>query len=557
MKKILLFSFVLILSNFITAQEEWNVAWKMLQKPFMYEGIGSEMSIVKAGFDTDQDGKGEFLCAWTDLDSNYTLMYEANGDDTYELVWHWKHPVSTNSFAMVEVGDVDNNGVVDLVFALPSAVSGDDPNPLRLWAYTWTGVVGENEYGIVSGFNPGPTSYWNFDLEDNVDFRPYSLIIEDIDSDGKNELIVGQRNSSENIHVLVCSVDEFNFFSVWKVEYEYSYNAGGGVYNVTTGDLDNDGNREIYVFTWDLFTFTILECTGEGEFTEAFSVKNLYSDAGIDYGALESVRVADADNDGDNELYIAGTESDNALFIIDNVTDVEAITADDIKLFYKIPAIAEGKLRTMHIADPDDDGNIDLMIAGERNGQIYKLEYAGSGSPSDSANWNLDVIFDVWDYSGFSPDSANTLSPRFFYGSPATDMDGDGKSEYLFVNYSNDQSEWADDPYLWIIESSITVGVEKKNDFIPNEFSLKQNYPNPFNPSTTIEYSIPSNSEYVEISVFDILGNEIVTLVNEEQDAGNYRIRFNAAEYNLSSGIYFYKLNTNNFSDTKKLMLIK
>ena len=77
------------------------------------------MAIVKAGFDTDQDGWGEFLCAWTDLDSNYTLMYEATGDNTYELVWSFLHPVPANTFAGIVVGDIDNNDIVEIIITSP------------------------------------------------------------------------------------------------------------------------------------------------------------------------------------------------------------------------------------------------------------------------------------------------------------------------------------------------------------------------------------------------------------------------------------------------------
>lgn len=89
---------------------------------------------------------------------------------------------------------------------------------------------------------------------------------------------------------------------------------------------------------------------------------------------------------------------------------------------------------------------------------------------------------------------------------------------------------------------------------IPLEYSLNQNYPNPFNPSTSIEYSVVSN-EYVSLKVYDIIGNEVATLVNEKKDAGKYSVNFDAS--NLTSGVYIYKLSTNNFVQTKKMMLVK
>lgn len=89
---------------------------------------------------------------------------------------------------------------------------------------------------------------------------------------------------------------------------------------------------------------------------------------------------------------------------------------------------------------------------------------------------------------------------------------------------------------------------------VPAKFILEQNYPNPFNPSTTIKYSI-SNPQLVTLKIYNILGQEITTLVNREQPAGNYEYNFSAD--NLSSGIYFYTLRAGNFVSTKKMVLLK
>ena len=91
-------------------------------------------------------------------------------------------------------------------------------------------------------------------------------------------------------------------------------------------------------------------------------------------------------------------------------------------------------------------------------------------------------------------------------------------------------------------------------DDLPTTYALKQNYPNPFNPSTMISYSLPNNT-FVTLKVFDVLGNEVATLVNEEKSAGNFEVEFNAS--GLSSGIYFYRIQTESFVDTKKLIMLK
>jgi len=105
------------------------------------------------------------------------------------------------------------------------------------------------------------------------------------------------------------------------------------------------------------------------------------------------------------------------------------------------------------------------------------------------------------------------------------------------------------------------VSVEKENDVLPDNFILEQNYPNPFNPSTNIRYSIPvethrdASLQMVTLKVYDILGKEVAILVNEEQSAGNYVVNFDASK--LSSGVYFYTLTTDNFKQTKKMILMK
>jgi hypothetical protein len=105
--------------------------------------------------------------------------------------------------------------------------------------------------------------------------------------------------------------------------------------------------------------------------------------------------------------------------------------------------------------------------------------------------------------------------------------------------------------------------VENENNFTQtDQFSLKQNYPNPFNPSTKIKYTIPSviasetkQSQMASLKVYDVLGNEVATLVSEEKPAGVYEVEFDAS--NLSSGIYLYALQTGSFFESKKMILIK
>ena len=117
------------------------------------------------------------------------------------------------------------------------------------------------------------------------------------------------------------------------------------------------------------------------------------------------------------------------------------------------------------------------------------------------------------------------------------------------------------DTVEFLITDNKTVYVTKQFVFTytqPKEFSLEQNYPNPFNPTTKIRYTIPGNVETrhgVSLRIYDILGNEVATLVNEEKQPGYYEIDFNAS--NIASGVYIYRLNSGKFISTKKMMVLK
>jgi hypothetical protein len=101
--------------------------------------------------------------------------------------------------------------------------------------------------------------------------------------------------------------------------------------------------------------------------------------------------------------------------------------------------------------------------------------------------------------------------------------------------------------------------VSVEDELKPDGFELSQNYPNPFNPTTKIKFTISSVGtslmKFVQLKVYDILGNEVATLVNAEKPAGNYEVEFSAS--GLTSGIYFYKLQAGSFVETKKMILMK
>ncbi len=100
----------------------------------------------------------------------------------------------------------------------------------------------------------------------------------------------------------------------------------------------------------------------------------------------------------------------------------------------------------------------------------------------------------------------------------------------------------------------LLTGTKNPNNSVPDKFTLSQNYPNPFNPSTKIKFTVPSKSN-VSLVIYNILGKEVASLVNKELTPGNYEVQWDAANY--PSGDYFYRMKTNGFTETKKMILVK
>ncbi len=143
-----------------------------------------------------------------------------------------------------------------------------------------------------------------------------------------------------------------------------------------------------------------------------------------------------------------------------------------------------------------------------------------------------------------------------------TVMNNQQQQQFKF-NLTSQPNSLIFDPDNWILKN-VSLATSADDDSRVEKFELEQNYPNPFNPVTTIKYSIPSiqnpqlgeaRGGLVQLKVYDVLGNEVATLVNKNQQPGNYEVNFKAS--NLASGVYYYKLSAGNFIQTKKMLLLK
>ena len=145
-----------------------------------------------------------------------------------------------------------------------------------------------------------------------------------------------------------------------------------------------------------------------------------------------------------------------------------------------------------------------------------------------------------------------TAGTGFSVGGYSSSAGIDGlMDEFRFYKRKLDSAEIAS---TWNIDLGLVTSVTPVVTNLPDKYLLSQNYPNPFNPVTKINFAIPK-SGLVSLKVYDVLGREVSTLVNEVKNAGTYKVEFNAS--NLSSGMYFYKVSVNGFTDVKKMMLIK
>jgi len=201
-----------------------------------------------------------------------------------------------------------------------------------------------------------------------------------------------------------------------------------------------------------------------------------------------------------------------------------------------------------------------------RLGNIYKTTDCGVSwiSQSSSTNNALHSVYFINKDSGWIAGENSTILHTTDGGSNWLNQVNSSNSHLLsvhFIDYDNGWVAGYNGTVLHTTNGGIT-SIDDNNQMNPIEFILSQNYPNPFNPVTKIKYSIPSatlrqaqSDIKITLKVYDVLGKEIATLVNEAKPAGTYEVEFDASD--LTSGIYFYQLKAGDFVETKKMVLLR
>jgi photosystem II stability/assembly factor-like uncharacterized protein len=218
------------------------------------------------------------------------------------------------------------------------------------------------------------------------------------------------------------------------------------------------------------------------------------------------------------------------------------------------------------------------------DGFIYKIENGWSSNittpstpqqihPLNASNFEQVVIDFEWEKLNYSLTRFQVSTDSLFNSFYVLVNPGNGDTTFfgnqLFIENNKTVAFPLNQKYYWRVRSENKMGVSDWSDtwsfttYFPTnvdevnalvEFNLSQNYPNPFNPSTSIQYAI-SKGQFVSLKIYDVLGNEVTTLVNEEKSPGKYDVSFDASS--LSSGVYLYTIKAGSFIETKKMILLR
>jgi hypothetical protein len=275
-------------------------------------------------------------------------------------------------------------------------------------------------------------------------------------------------------------------------------------------DLDGDNDPDIVLNNFNNYD-EIWFNDGSGNFTNS----------GQTIGDIQSwghIALSDVDNDGDVDAFITNYESGSSKVWVNNGEG----TFSELNSY-------SGNGEFIAMEDLNNDGNIDAIICGvEKFIKIWINDGIGNFIYSGTLGYNGISLF----FADVDSDTDTDVAIGY--------MEGSGGNK-IFLNE--------------------TINGLKEKSSVPTGFKLLQNYPNPFNPATKISYQIPKLS-FVTLKVYDVLGNEIATLVNGENSAGTYEVEFNSKglinqKGIITSGVYFYQLKVGSYIQTKKMILMR
>jgi hypothetical protein len=433
----------------------------------------------------------------------YIWEQVASKPDSFALVYEYTK-TEAGGFGPMAFGDTDGDGLMEIIVADLSTMT-------RIYIFENTGdntYESKNTQSTLTHTNDGETGRY--------------LYIADLNKNGKKEIICGRGSTSGGM------------IRIWEqsgVQGQHTYT---NIYSYTTptyifsqgglGDSDNNGYDEIFVtYGGSPIYNTYIRRIQFDSATSSF-VHLMYQSSAV--GMPASYRVADVNNDGVKEL-ISTQNSNNkaALYIHKYNGNNTYITLDSV-----FENSDNNNLLTQDIKILQGDV-YPSILTGSFNGKVYVYKYNGS---------MYSKTFEKLDYPG--------SAIRRVYWTMLSGVDG----------FFNTWSSTSSDGLFYLFKKQQEVGISNNNQTVDG-FKLINIYPNPFNPTTNIKYRIAKNS-FVTLKIYDILGKEVATLVNEKQNAGTYDVPFSISQFSntpISSGIYFCKITAGNFSETRKIILLK
>jgi mannosyl-glycoprotein endo-beta-N-acetylglucosaminidase len=359
----------------------------------------------------------------------------------------------------------------------------------------------------------------------------------------------------------------------WRIDCKNQYyTTEGNVWSFTTGNSIADTNGFALLFDG---TDDLLNC-GNGSSLQITGNK-ISLEAWINVNEFKSQPFAGSviikDQGSNSSGYMIRCGGNGIInFNIGNGSWHEINTpANSVQLnsWHHVAATYDGTSMKIYVdGELSAQNNITITIGNANNSNLLIGE--SPGFPGRVFNGKIDEVR-IWNIARTQAQiqsTMNTILTEEYYSTPDSGLagywrmdQGTGQSAQDLSYYSNNATLGtsinpdASDP-TWVQANILIVNVEgeNKSNSVPARFSLSQNYPNPFNPATSILYEI-SSREFTTLKVFDILGNEVATLVNADLEPGRYRIEFDASKF--SSGVYFYQLNTGTHTETKKMILLR
>jgi hypothetical protein len=494
----------------------------------------------------------------TQTDSIPTTVIETWNVDTMlykDMYYFWQEvPVSTMPHLELVIGDANNNGYPEIygyvkdyedpLTWMPSHIFELDSSEIFQDRFTYPDTISL------------PRQLYDFDLDGNKEIFLYMLDRRHIFFKQENpqslpttpdfifDLYFDQIDSPNfgdfdkngtidflfNHHVphikVVCEYNESinNFDPIFELDYPAGSSSGFAI-----GDFDMDDKTDFVYGSIDGGVF-VIESKGEHSYS-------LVWESEIP-GAMAYWQIAtnDMNKNGKPEFWVSSTT-------YYGMTDVTRFTAfeytgdNEYEEIHRLDFVGVFPLYTINGfgLDVDKDGTDELVIC--IGNYVFIMQYNGSNE-----NPEYDIYYATRDNY-----------PGSYFGVTMYDLDNSGYEELLIHrSYQRTDGKWKHTTFIYKPDFIVPVSDENKN--VISNYSLEQNYPNPFNSHTIVSYNLPERS-CISLKVFDILGNEIETLVNEEKQVGSHIIEFDGN--NLTSGIYFYKLQAGNFTSTKKLILLK